>query len=146
MAYNSMTVTTDVIQASKSIADELNLVTERFIIYLPLIFTIFGFIGFIGNVFTYLQPELRSNICCIYLVCGSIVDLHLLPPYLGAKFKIFITWSALSALCKLNSFLLSFLPHLSTIFYSWLPLIDLLVHVALHHLYFDSINSKWYHL
>jgi hypothetical protein len=86
MAYNSMTVTTDVIQASKSIADELNLVKQRFIIYLPLIFTIFGFIGFIGNVFTYLQPELRSNICCIYPVCDPIVDLHLLPPYLGAKF------------------------------------------------------------
>ena len=121
MAYHNTTTTIDVTQILKSISDDLNLVTQRFIIYLPLIFTIFGLIGFIGNAFTYLQAELRSNTCCIYSLCGSIVDvinlfINLFPSYLGAKYGIYIPWYTSSALCKLNIFILTFLPHLSVNF------------------------------
>lgn len=94
MSSNS---TIDVAHISKSIIDDLNLVTQRFINYLPLIFLIFGFIGFIGNAFTYLQAELRSNTCCIYLLCGSFIDiitlfLNLFPNYLDTKYGISMPW------------------------------------------------------
>jgi hypothetical protein len=118
MSSNNITTIIHVVQVSKSIADELNLVTQRFINYLPLIFFIFGLIGFIGNLFTYLQAELRSNTCCIYSLCGSILDiinlsLNLFPFYLYANYGITIPWYTSSFSCKLNLFLLSFLPHLS---------------------------------
>ncbi|CAF3133471.1 unnamed protein product [Rotaria sp. Silwood2] len=118
MALNNTEHNIDVEQVSKSIVNDLNLVTQRFVIYLPLIFLIFGFIGFIGNIFTYLQSELRSNTCCIYSLCGSIIDiinlsLNLFPNYLGAKYKIYIPWYISRITCKLSLFLLSFLPHLS---------------------------------
>ncbi len=123
MAYNNTTTTIDFIQISKSIVDDLNLVTGRFINYLPLIFTIFGLTGFIGNAFTYLQAELRSNTCCIYSLCGSIIDIinlcpNLFPSYLGAKYGIYISWFTSSALCKLNLFVVVFLPHLSVNFFT----------------------------
>lgn len=96
----------------------LNIISERFVINLPLIFVILGVFGFIGNVLTYLHPELRSNTCCIYLLCGSIVDViyllyYLLPAYLNRKFGIYIPWIMLPNLCKLFIFMLGFLPHLS---------------------------------
>jgi hypothetical protein len=117
MAYNNTTMIIDITMASKSIAGVLNLVSQRFISYLPLIFSIFGFIGFIGNLFTYLQPELRSNTCCIYSLCGSIMDiinlsLNLFPSYLYAKYGIYIPWSATSFTCKLDLFLLPLLSYL----------------------------------
>jgi hypothetical protein len=94
---SSTTFAYNATQESKSLADILNQVTQNFVIYLPLIFVIVGFIGFIGNLFTYLQSELRSNTCCIYLLCGSIIDitnlfLNLLPNYLGFKYGIYIPW------------------------------------------------------
>jgi hypothetical protein len=129
----------DITEASKSIADQLKLVTQRFIIYLPLIFVIFGLIGFIGNLFTYLQAELRSNTCCIYSLCGSIIDivtlfLNLFPYYLSAKYGIRIPWRNTSFTCKLNLFLLGYLPYLS-----------INLHVVLHHLYVELTNLKWFH-
>ena len=118
MSSNNTTTTIDVVQASKSLADDLNLVTQNFIIYFPLIFLIFGLIGFIGNLFTYLQAELRSNTCCIYLLCGSVIDIitlfvNQLPTYLASKYQIYISWFTSLGLCKLELFLLGFLPHLS---------------------------------
>jgi len=115
MANNNTMFTSNV--AQKSLVQDLNSVTQNFVIYLPLIFFIFGFIGFIGNLFTYLQSELRSNTCCIYSLCGSIVDIinlfvNLFPTYLGSKYGIHIPWYTSSFLCKLNLFLLVFLPHL----------------------------------
>ncbi|CAF3856624.1 unnamed protein product, partial [Rotaria sp. Silwood1] len=114
MNPNNITTTIDIALVSKSIINDLNFVSERFIIYLPLIFLIFGFIGFIGNIFTYLQAELRSNTCCIYSLCGSIIDiinlsLNLFPNYLAAKYKIYIPWYISRITCKLNVFLLAFL-------------------------------------
>ncbi|CAF3965851.1 unnamed protein product, partial [Adineta steineri] len=75
-------------------------------------------IGFIGNVFTYLQPQLRSNTCCIYSLCGSFIDIinlciNSFPTFLSAKYGIYIPWYLSSALCKFNIFILVFLPHLS---------------------------------
>ena len=117
MEYASIAVENSSTLESKSIASDLNSVTQNFLVYLPLVFTIFGFIGFIGNVFTYLQPELRSNTCCIYSLCGSIADfinifLNLLPNFLSSKYRISIPWYSSSFLCKLNNFLLAWLPHL----------------------------------
>ncbi|CAF3422612.1 unnamed protein product [Rotaria sp. Silwood1] len=129
MVWNNIGDSIDVTQVSKSIVDDLNLVSERFIIYLPLIFLIFGFIGFIGNIFTYhLQAELRSNTCCIYSLCGSIIDimnlsLNSFPMYLAAKYKIYIPWYTSRITCKLDVFLLVFLPHLS-IHFSVMAIID----------------------
>ncbi|CAF1093776.1 unnamed protein product [Adineta steineri] len=115
---NNITTTVDLIQTSKSLSDTLNLISQNILIYLPLIFFIFGFIGFIGNVFTYLQPQLRSNTCCIYLFCGSVIDIinlsiNSFPTFLAAKYGIYIPWYLSSALCKFNSFIFVFLPHLS---------------------------------
>ena len=90
----------------------------NFIYYLPLIFFILGFIGFIGNLFTYLQTELRTNTCCIYTLCGSVVDIiHLLnnalPDYLAAKHGIHIPWERSSDSCRMLFFLFVCLPNLS---------------------------------
>ena len=119
MAYNNTTTTTnDVTQSSRALSDDLNFISQNIFIYFPLVFTIFGLIGFVGNVFTYLQPELRSNTCCIYSLCGSIVDIinlfiNLLPNYLIQKYGIYIPWYISPTLCKLGIFLLIFLPNLS---------------------------------
>ena len=118
MPSGNITTVIDNFTVSKSIVDTLNQVSQNFVNYLPLIFSIFGLIGFIGNLFTYLQPELRSNTCCIYSLCGSIIDvinlfLNLFPSYLSVKYGISIPWNLSSFLCKLNIFLSVFLPHLS---------------------------------
>ena len=118
MLSNTSTNITDTVPESKSTADDLNQIFQNFVIYLPLIFTIFGLIGFSGNVFTYLQLELRTNTCCIYTFCGSIVDMINLavnhfPNYLTAKYDIPSPWSTSSSLCKTNLFLMVFLPHLA---------------------------------
>jgi hypothetical protein len=118
MHSNTSANITDVLVASKSISDVLNQISENFIMYLPLIFVIFGLIGFLGNAFTYLQSELRVNTCCIYTFCGSIVDMltlavNLFPNYLANKHAIFIPWSTSAILCKVYLFLLVFLPHLA---------------------------------
>jgi len=108
----------DSLQALKTLYDDLNLLYTQFSIYLPLIFFILGFIGFLGNVFTYLQPELRSNTCCIYSLAGSIGDIlnlliNLVPNFIGAKYNIYVPWNNSSELCKFNAFLLSFFAQLS---------------------------------
>src|SRR5277367_4390960 len=111
MLSNNTSAIIDAFEVSKSIIDVLNQVTQNFLVYLPLIVTIFGLIGFIGNLFTYLQAELRSNTCCIYSLCGSIIDiinlfLNSFPNYLAAKYGIYIPWYTSSVSCKLNLFLL----------------------------------------
>ncbi|CAM4877605.1 unnamed protein product [Rotaria socialis] len=108
-------------QVSKSIVSDLNLDTERFIMNLPGLFFILGLIGFIGNSFTYLQAAFRSNSCCIYSLCGSITDImnlsiNLFSIYLRFKYQIYIPWHISRATCKLNVFLLAFIPHLSISF------------------------------
>lgn len=106
------------IETTKSIFEDLSLGITVVVGYFPLIFTILGSIGFIGNLFTYLQPELRSNTCSIYLLCGSIVDiirlfLTVFPAYLGTIYGYYVSSYLLVFSCKLNFFLQVFLPHLS---------------------------------
>ncbi|UJR18196.1 hypothetical protein I4U23_005097 [Adineta vaga] len=101
-----------------NVVSTLDIVLKRFVNYLPLVFTVCGSIGFLGNVLTYLQPELRSNTCCIYLLCGSIADMmhlfiNLLTTYLAGMYGIYIPWMRLPSLCKLSKFMPAFLPHLS---------------------------------
>ncbi|CAF0940836.1 unnamed protein product [Adineta steineri] len=115
---NNMTIKFDLTQTSKPRSDDLNFASENILIYLTLIFFIFGLIGFIGNVFTYLQPQLRSNTCCIYSLCGSFIDIinlciNSFPNFLAVKYGINIPWYLSSTLCKFHSFLVVFLPHLS---------------------------------
>ncbi|CAF4312122.1 unnamed protein product [Adineta steineri] len=121
MIDNNITTTVDLIQTSKSLIDDLNFVSQNILIYLPLTFLIFGLIGFIGNVFTYLQPQLRSNTCCIYSLCGLFIDIinlciNSFPNYFSAKYGITLPWFTVSALCKFSIFLLGFLPYLSISF------------------------------
>jgi len=102
---------------SKSIIDILTPITQNLNIYPPLISSMIGLLGFLGNLFTYLQPELRSNTCCIYSLFGSIFDiinlsLNLFPKYFNEKYAIAIPWFISSGRCKLGLFLLSFLPGL----------------------------------
>ncbi|CAF3689705.1 unnamed protein product [Rotaria socialis] len=127
MFYNTEHVI-NVSQISKSIVNDLNLVTHRYVIYPPLIFFIFGFIGFTGNLFTYLHAELCYNTVCIYSLCGFTIDiinlaLSLFPRYLSEKYAIRTPWTSLRATCKLSIFLLAFLPHLS-IHFLLMPTID----------------------
>ncbi|UJR32280.1 hypothetical protein I4U23_019745 [Adineta vaga] len=128
MEANNTTGMNNIFQVSKSISDELNLIIENGLVYLPLIFLILGLVGFIGNLFTYLQAELRYNTCCIYSLCGSIIDImnlsiNLLPMYLANKYQIIIAWFVSSITCGIYYFLLVFLPHLS-INFSLMAIID----------------------
>ena len=86
--------------------------------YLPLVCTILGLLGFLGNALTILQPELRGNTCCIYTLSSSVVDvLHLLinvfPEYLKTNNSYQLPWNWTTSLCKLYYFLYSFLPQLA---------------------------------
>ncbi|CAF1228009.1 unnamed protein product [Adineta steineri] len=83
-----------------------------------LICFILGLIGFMGNIFTFLQPNLRWNNCCIYVLCSSIVDIIYLtintfPSYLQTIYSFKLPWNLSFNLCKLYYFLYSFLPQLS---------------------------------
>ncbi|UJR29675.1 hypothetical protein I4U23_017223 [Adineta vaga] len=96
----------------------LNILLRQYIIHLPLIFIIFGFIGFIGNALTYLQLEFRSNSCCIYSLCSSIADIinliyNLLSVYLSGVYGIYIPWFRSPNICKFYIFFLGFAPNLS---------------------------------
>ena len=96
----------------------ITLLSRNFVQHLPLVFVVFGSIGFLGNALTYLHPDLRSNTCCIYSFCGSIVDIiyllfDLLPIYLGGTFQIYIPWIRLPNFCKFFYFTLAYFPHLS---------------------------------
>lgn len=96
----------------------LSAILQNYIHNLPLVFFIFGLFGFIGNLVTYLQPELRTNTCCIYTLCGSVVDIiHLLinafPSFLSAKFNIHIESAASSHSCRMMYFLFVCLPNMS---------------------------------
>jgi hypothetical protein len=98
--------------------NRLYFVKQEILVYLPLIFIIFGVIGFIGNAFTFLQPTLRYNTCCIYLLCGSFVDVinlfvNLLSVYINAKTDNILSLLTVRYLCKLKLFNLVFLPQLS---------------------------------
>lgn len=102
---------------SNSIINILHFVKQEFLVYLPLIFFIFGIIGFIGNAFTFLQPCLRFNTCCIYLLCGSLVDMinlsiNLLSNYIYAVDNL-VTLVTDRYVCKWKLFGLVFLPQLS---------------------------------
>ncbi|CAF4194229.1 unnamed protein product, partial [Adineta steineri] len=119
MIDNNITTASDLTQTSKSVSDDLNFISQNILIYLSLIFFIFGLLGFIGNVFTYLQPQLRSNTCCIYSLCGSFIDIinlfsNLFPNYFSVKYGIDVFAS--SGLCKFSIFLMTFLPYLSISF------------------------------
>lgn len=88
-----------------------------------------GLIGFLSNIFTYLQPTLRYNTCCIYSLCGSLIDIinlfvNLLPDYIKITANNLISQISDSFQCKLKLFLVVFLPQLSMNLLI-LPLIDL---------------------
>ena len=96
----------------------LKVLLERFVNHLPLLFVILGLVGSTGNALTYVRVDLRSNTCCIYLLCGSIMDaivlcFNTLPTYLSLRYGAYIPWRRIPNLCKLNIFMLAFLPHLS---------------------------------
>jgi hypothetical protein len=118
MSLINETISLNTTTSVSSIVVVLNLIQQRFISQLPLITTILGITGFIGNCFTFLQPTLRSNSCCIYTLCGSLVDIinlfvNLLPIYLSPAVQNLATSISNSFICKIKLFVLVFLPQLS---------------------------------
>jgi len=95
----------------------ISLIQINFIDYLPLIFAILGTIGFIGNLFTFLQPTLRKNTFCIYSLIGSTFDFinlytNLLPNYLYHTQNILLLITD-SASCRWKLFALAGVPQTS---------------------------------
>ncbi len=114
----SVNGTTNFNNTSNDIIYILHLIKQEFLVHLPLILIVFGVIGFIGNVFTFLQPTLRFNSCCIYSLCGSFVDIinlltNLLSNYIYAPTENILSLITVRYLCKLRLFGLAFLPQLS---------------------------------
>ncbi len=115
MSWNE---TTKFNNTSSHIINILQFIKQEFLIYLPLIFIAFGVIGFIGNLFTFVQPTLRYNTCCIYSLCGSLVDvinlfINLLSNYIHAETGNILSLITVRCICKLRLFGLVFLPQLS---------------------------------
>jgi hypothetical protein len=103
---------------ARSLAGSLNLVTHQFVNQLPLILTILGSIGFLGNAFIFLQPTLRRNTFAVFSLCGSLVDIlnlfiNLFPVYLNSGNGNLVSAISTSIACKLKLFALVFLPQLS---------------------------------
>jgi hypothetical protein len=103
--------------SNNSIITTLNLVNQRFVHQLPIVFVILGSIGFIGDVITFLQPTLRSNTFCIYSLLGSTIDiinlfLNMLPNYIYSTNNI-LALINVSQSCKWKLFGLVFTPQLS---------------------------------
>jgi hypothetical protein len=104
---------------SANVTGILDQITQRFLVHLPLILTILGIIGFLGNTFTYFQPTLRYNNCCIYSLCGSFIDIinlfvNLFPHYINKTVgNLVISQISNSFQCKLKFFILVFFPQLS---------------------------------
>ncbi|CAF1492770.1 unnamed protein product [Adineta steineri] len=118
MTLNITTTSTIILSTVSNTNTILNILLNKVVYNLPLVFIILGLIGFLGNVFTYLQAELRSNTCSIYLLCGSIVDAihllyNLLAVYLTRVHGYYIPWFVLPSLCQFYISMLGFLPHLS---------------------------------
>jgi hypothetical protein len=95
-----------------------NLVQQGFINQLPLIITILGLIGFVGNTFTFLQPTLRKNSFCVYTLCSSLSDVinilaNLMPKFVNSAEKILDVMNSVRVVCKLKLFAVVFLPQLS---------------------------------
>ena len=117
MLASSQTLSSSNLLSTKSIIDDLNLVQQRFVNQLPLIITILGLIGFLGNLFTFLQPKLRNNSFCIYTLLASFTDIinlliNLFPQYLDPTSGNLFSNISDRFTCKLKLFLLGFLPQL----------------------------------
>ena len=120
MAMNSTSFEVDDVRQAKQgiLVLVLSKILIDYLYYLPLFFYILGFLGFIGNLVTYLQPELRTNTCCIYSLCGSVVDiiylsLNALPDFLYGRFNLLMPWSTSVSSCRMMFFLFACLPNLS---------------------------------
>ncbi len=118
MSLNNNTLSVNSTQSVSTIIIVLNLIQQRFINQLPLIITIFGVIRFIGNTFTFLQPNLRRNPFCIYTLFGSLIDainlfVNLFPVYIKPLAGNLVSAISVRCLCKLKLFVLVFLPQLS---------------------------------
>ncbi|CAF1307721.1 unnamed protein product [Adineta ricciae] len=106
------------ILSAKSMIEDLNLTQQRFVSKLPLIITILGLIGFVGNLFTFLQPTLRKNAFCIYTLSASLIDIinlsvNLCPQYFNPSPGGLFAEISDRFTCKLRLFALVVLPQLS---------------------------------
>ncbi|UJR34838.1 hypothetical protein I4U23_027619 [Adineta vaga] len=118
MSSNNSTVFVIATTSSNTVVNILNLISTRFVNYLPLVFVILGFIGFIGNSITFLQPTLSKNTCCIYTLSSSFIDvcnlfINLLPNYVSRYDISWDSWQFSRIPCKLKLFSIVFLPQLS---------------------------------
>ena len=72
---NNETLLPNNTQLPRTIIAILDQIKVKFVNQIPLFITTLSLIGFIDNAFTILQPILRSNTFCIYILCGSFVDI-----------------------------------------------------------------------
>lgn len=103
MSNENILFIADYVQISKSTSDDIQQIITKLNIILPIILFAFCFLGFLGNLVTYLQRELRRNTCCIYLLCGSVVDIlcifiNVFSNFLYTQCGISIPWHSILAL------------------------------------------------
>ena len=118
MSTNNPTDNYMVLLSTRSVTEVLTVINQKYIAQLPLIFTILGLIGFIGNLFTFLQPALRKNSFCIYTLLSSCIDVinlftNLFPMYLTSASDNQTVAVGSSLTCKLRIMFLVALPQLS---------------------------------
>jgi hypothetical protein len=118
MSLNNETQTLNNTSSVSTITIILDIVKQPYSTPLSLIMTILGLIGFLGNIFTFLQPALRKNSFCIYTLCGSLSDVvnilvNLIVTYLFASAAYLNVMNSIQFVCKLRSFAYEFLPQLS---------------------------------
>ncbi len=118
MSLNNETQTLNNTSSVNTITVFLNLAQQKFATQLSLVIIILGLIGFLGNIFTFLQPTLRKNSFCIYTLCGSLSDVinmlaNLMPSYVNSAGTILDGMNSVRFLCKLKLFAVVFLPQLS---------------------------------
>ncbi|UJR14452.1 hypothetical protein I4U23_001449 [Adineta vaga] len=113
-----MSLNNETYLSPSSIVIVLDLIQQNFVSQLPLIITILGLLGFIGNSLTFLHPTLRKNSFSMYTLSGSFVDIinlfvNLFPIYLSPLTGNVQSTIPISWVCKVRLFVLVFLPQLS---------------------------------
>lgn len=118
MSGNNDTLVINSTIPASTIIVVLDYIRVNIVYQFPLIIIVLGLIGFLGNTFTFLQPNLRYNSFCIYTLSGSLIDVinifvNLFPSYVNRLTGNQTSTTYTSLLCKLYIFSLAFLPQLS---------------------------------
>lgn len=104
--------------STRTVIEILDLIHQRYTSKLPLIITVLGVIGFLGNALTFLQANLRWIPFCIYTLLGSFIDtinifVNLFSVYLNPIDGNLVVGISTRIQCKFKLFALVFLPQFS---------------------------------